>query len=244
MILRSYKNFNFVNSFKILGIIFFFLFFSNSFVYSQGLIFKDNFPSGKTELRWTFFPFFNLDNLEGFIDQDAPDGDNGVGILRNSNVGGFASLSYPVTKMVSNFYIETMIFCPISKSNKGPLSGIAFLIDPIKGSFYRFVCDFKETDPTLNVAYVGLDTRNYPVYLKFWDVKDLANEFPKESKWHKISINVKNGLGNFYWNGSLLPGQPIILDRNSKGFVGVYTNFVGGKGKAYTKIDAFLLKEE
>lgn len=221
-----------------------FLSFSNSICFPQNLIFKDNFSSGKPELRWTFFPFFNLDNLEGALDPNAPDGDGGIGILRNANVGGFASLSYPVTKMLSNFYFEAMIFCPVSETDKGPLSGIAFLIDPIKGSFYRLVCDFKKVDPTLNIAYVGLDTRNYPVYLKIWDHKEIPDGVPKESKWHKLSIRVKNGMGQFSWNGIPLPGYPLAVDKNSKGFVGVYTNFVGGIGEASTKIDGFLLKEE
>lgn len=243
MIPRFFKNFR--NQYiPIIIMITSIVLFYYSIASSQSLIFKDNFPSGKPELRWTFFPFFNLDNLEGSLDINAPDGDGGIGILRNANAGGFASLSYPVTKIVSNFYLETMIFCPVSKEEKGPLSGVAFLIDPIKGSFYRFACDFKKVDPTLNVAYVGLDTRNYPVYLKFWDDKEIPNGVPKESKWHKIGIKVKNGLGYFYWNDAFLPGCPIIVDKNNKGFVGVYTNFVGGIGEAFTKIDGFLLREE
>jgi hypothetical protein len=125
-------------------------------VYAENLTFKDNFPNGRAELRWAFFPYFNLDNLEGARDSKAPDGDNGIGVLKNTNAGGFASLSYAVTRQVENFYLEAMVYCPVTEGNKGPLSGIAFLIDPIKGSFYRFVCDFKTNDPTLNLAFVGV----------------------------------------------------------------------------------------
>ena len=102
-------------------------------------VYKDNFPDGRPELRWSFFPYFNLDNLEGAKDMKAPDGDNGIGVLKNKNAGGFASLSYAVTKQMENFYLEAMVYCPVTEGSKGPLSGIAFLIDPIKGSFYRVV---------------------------------------------------------------------------------------------------------
>ncbi len=207
-------------------------------------VFKDNFPDGKPELRWAFFPYFNLDNLEGAKTSDAPDRDNGIGVLRNTNVGGFASLSYAVTTQMEDFYLEALIYCPITEGNKGPLSGLAFLIDPIRGNFYRVVCDFKTNDPTLNLAYVGLDTRNYPVYLKFWGHKDIPGGIPKKSEWHRIAIRVKSQRATVYWNGEKLSGDPITVDKIKKGFAGVYTNYVGGLGEAITKIDAFILKKE
>ncbi|HCC68476.1 MAG TPA: hypothetical protein DEP99_01100 [Nitrospiraceae bacterium] len=211
---------------------------------SQEPIIKDNFPQGRPELRWAFFPYFNLDNLEGVKDSKAPDGDNGIGILKNTNVGGFASLSYAVTRQTSNFYLESMVYCPVSEGSKGPLSGIAFLIDPIRGNFYRLVCDFKTNDPTLNLAYVGLDTRNYPVYLKFWDSKEIPGGIPKESGWHKMAIRVKNEKATAYWDGKELKGGPFIVDKIQRGFVGVYVNFVGGLGEATTKVDGFVLRKE
>lgn len=207
-------------------------------------IYRDNFPNGSPELRWAFFPYFNLDNLEGAKDTKAPDGDNGIGILKNKNVGGFASLSYAVTKQVENFYLEAMIYCPITEGNKGPLAGLAFLIDPIKGSFYRVVCDFKTNDPNINLAYVGLDTRNYPVYLKFWGTKEISGGLPKESNWHKIGVKVKNEKVTIFWNGKELEGGPFVVDKIKRGFAGVYANYVGGLGEATTKVDNFLLKEE
>ena len=211
---------------------------------SQEQIVKDSFPDGKPELRWVPFPFFNLDNLEGAMDDKAPNGDKGVGILRNANVGGFASLSYVVTRQVNNFYLETLVYCPVTEGNKGPLTGLAFLIDPVKGSFYRFVCDFKTSDPTLNLAYVGIDTRNYPVFLKFWDSKEIPGGVPGKSGWHRIAIRVKNGKATIYWDRKELTGGPFIVDKIPRGFVGVYANFVGGLGEATTKVDSFKLREE
>lgn len=207
-------------------------------------IYRDNFPNGRPELRWAFFPYFNLDNLEGAKDTKAPDGDNGIGVLKNRNVGGFASLSYAVTRQMENFYLEAMIYCPVTEGSKGPLAGIAFLVDPIRGSFYRVVCDFKTNDPTINLAYVGLDTRNYPVYLKFWGPKEIPNGLPKESNWHKIAVRVKNEKVTVFWNEKELSGSPFDVDKIKRGFAGVYANYVGGLGEATTKVDNFLLKAE
>ncbi|MCX7913205.1 MAG: hypothetical protein N2511_01325 [Thermodesulfovibrionales bacterium] len=227
---------------KFLSILILFLF-SLTIAFSEEL-YKDNFSGGKPQLRWAFFPHFNLDNLEGIPNSNAPDGDGGIGILRNSNVGGFASLSYAVTKELENFYLEAMIYCEVHKDSKGPLSGIAFLIDPIKGSFYRVVCDFKGNDPNINLAYVGIDSKNYPVYLKFWGQKDIPSNIPKESGWQSFGVRVRKGRATIFFNGKELSGGPFVVDRIKKGFAGVYTNFVGGFGEASTKIDKFILKED
>jgi hypothetical protein len=212
--------------------------------YSEGPTIRDSFPHGRPELRWAFFPYFNLDNLEGAKYSGALDGDNGIGILKNTNVGGFASLSYAVTRQMVNFYLEAMVYCPVTEGNKGSLSGIVFLIDPIKGSFYRLVCDFKTNDPTLNLAYVGLDTKNYPVYLKFWDSKEIPGGIPKESNWHRMAVKVKDGRATAYWDLKELKGGPFIVDKIQRGFVGVYANFVGGLGEATTRVDSLIIKEE
>ncbi|MBI4680877.1 MAG: hypothetical protein HY753_06665 [Nitrospirae bacterium] len=212
--------------------------------FAQEPTLKDSFPNGRHELRWVSFPYFNRDNLEGARDSKAPDGDNGIGLLKNRNVGGFASLSYAVTRQMDNFYFESMVYCPVTEGGKGPLAGIAFLIDPIGGNFYRLVCDFKTNDPTLNLAYVGLDTKNYPVYLKFWDSKEIPGGIPKESGWHRIAVKVKGGRATAYWDLKELKGGPFLVDKIQRGFVGVYANFVGGLGEATTKVDSFLLREE
>jgi hypothetical protein len=211
---------------------------------SGTLLFRDAFPNGKPQQRWAPYPYFNLDNIEGVRTNAAPDGDNGIGILRNANAGGFASLSYAVTRQVAGFHLESMVYCPVTEGVKGPLTGIAFLIDPIGGRFYRFVSDFNTDDPTLNIAYVGLDTRNFPVYLKFWDVKEIPNGLPKESGWHKMAVRVKDGMLTAYWDGRELNGGPFAVDKISKGLAGVYANYVGGFGEAAAKVDGFSLEQE
>ncbi len=205
--------------------------------------YKDNFSDGRAQLRWNFFPSFFLDNLIPKKDKNAPDGDGGIGVLSNSNAGGFAALSYAVTEEVSDFYLEAFIHCPVTNEEKGPFAGLAFLIDPINSRFYRFICDFNGKEPSLNVAYVGRDTRHFPVFLKIWNEKEIPGGVPKKAGWHKMALRVKNGKAKFFWNDKELSG---VFDttRVNKGFVGVYTNFVGGLGAAETKVDSFFLKVE
>jgi len=211
---------------------------------SENLLIRDTFANGKLQQRWTPYPHFNLDNLQAAKTPAAPDGDNGIGILNNANAGGFASLSYAVTRQVGAFHLESMVYCPVTEGSKGPLNGIAFLIDPIGGRFYRFVSDFNTEDPILNIAYVGQDTRNFPVYLKFWNATEIPGGVPGESGWHKMAVSVTDGMLTAYWNGKELNGGPFLVDRISRGFVGVYTNYVGGFGEAATKVDGFVLKQE
>lgn len=203
--------------------------------------YRDSFSQGKAQLKWNFFPHFFLDNLSPMKDSNAPDNDGGIGVLKNANAGGFAALSYAVTEEVVNFYFEALVYCPVTKKDKGPLVGLAFLIDPINSRFYRYICDFNGKDPTLNIAYVGKDTNHFPVYLKFWNEKEIPGSIPKKSEWNKMSIKVKDGKARFFWNDRELNGV-FDVSKVNKGFVGVYANFVGGLGNAETKIDSFILK--
>lgn len=226
------------NIFKILFFSFMFLIIAGSVL---GETFKDSFSNGRTQLRWMFYPHFFNDNLIVEKDPSAPEGDFWVGVLRNSNVGGFAALSYTVTKEVSNFYLEALIYCPLVQKEKGPLVGVAFLIDPINGRFYRLVCDFNLKNPSLNIAYVGKDTNHYPVYLRFWELNEISRKLFDKSDWHKVGIMVKNGKAKVYWNDKELKGE-IDVSKIKRGFVGVYANFVGGLGLAETKIDYLRLR--
>jgi hypothetical protein len=211
---------------------------------SGNLLIRDAFTNGEPQQRWAPYPYFNHDNLQGVKTSAAPDRDNGIGILTNANAGGFASLSYAVTRQVADFHLEALVYCPVTKGTKGPLTGIAFLVDPIGGRFYRLVSDFNTKDPTLTLAYVGLDTRNFPVYLKIWDARQLFNGTPEESGWHKMAVRVEEGMAAVYWDGRELDGGPFAVDTISTGFAGVYTNYVGGFGEASTKVDGFYLKQE
>lgn len=145
---------------------------------AQELIYFEDFSSRRTKFRWVPFPYYFLDNLE-IGEEESPGKDNLVGILSNKKVGGFAAPSYVLRDPLIDFYVETHILCQVSNSPKGPLNGIPFLVDPEEGNFYRIVCDFNSENPSLNLAYVGTETRHFPAYLRFWGNKDTPGGVPK-----------------------------------------------------------------
>ncbi len=206
--------------------------------------YRDTFPGGKAQMHWMFFPFFNKDNLKAVKDEADTDGDGGVGVLTNDNMGGFASLSYLVAKPVQNFELSAMLYCPVTEGKKGPLAGLAFFIDPMEGDFYRVVCDFKKDEPTISLAFVGRSTLDYPVYIKFWGADEMPGGAPQKAGWHRIEITLDDYKAKIYWDGQLLDGGPFQTDNIRKGYVGVYANFVGGLGKAKAMVDEFVLKPE
>jgi hypothetical protein len=48
---------------------------------------------------------------------------------------------------------------------------------------------------------------------------------------------VQDGEATAFWNGLLLPGKKIPVDQIPRGFVGIYANYVGGRGAAETRVD-------
>lgn len=204
-----------------------------------GDVYRDNFTNGEAELNWRAYLYFNHDNLVGSTDPSAPQG-AGIGVLDNSNAGGFASLSYAVTPQVSDFYYGAQVYCNVTGGDKGPLQGISFLIDPIDGRFYRLVCDFKTNDSSVNLAYVGQDTNNFPVYIRIWGPEEIPGGV--EAGWHSMAVEVIDGEASVHWDGVEIEDR-VFVDRISKGYAGAYTNYVGGSGDAVTKMDTFTLKE-
>lgn len=198
---------------------------------------RDSFRNGTPELDWLPYPNFNQDNLRGTIDETSPEGEPGVGVLDNKNAGGFAALSYASTNSLSDFYLEAWIYAQVMRGEKGPLNGIAFLIDTVSGNFYRLATQFMGAEPTLSLAYVGRETNHFPEYLKRWKGEEIPGGAPQSSGWQKIAIAVYDSKAELYWNGTNLPGGPFPIDRVQSGHIGVYANFVGGLGHAETKVD-------
>jgi hypothetical protein len=198
---------------------------------------RDSFTNGRPELDWLPYPNFNQDNLRGMIDETSPEGEPGVGVLDNKNVGGFAALSYAATNSLSDFYLETWIHAQVTPGEKGPLNGIAFRIETVSGNFYRLATQFTGVEPTLSLAYVGKETNHYPEYLKRWKTDEIPGGAPQSTGWQKIAIAVQDSKAEIYWNGTKLPGGAFPVDRVHSGYIGVYANFVGGLGHAETRID-------
>ena len=197
---------------------------------------SDSFTGGNPQLEWMAYPNFNLDNLHGGIDKTSPEGEPGVGVLNNSNAGGFAALSYLATVLPHNFFLETWMRAQVRDDENGPLNGIAFRIDVTSGNFYRLATQFT-AEPKISLAYVGKETNHYPEYLAVWEGAAIPGGPPQTSGWHKIAISVENDKAEVYWNDSKLDGGPFSVHRTAGSFIGVYANTVGGLGLAETKVD-------
>jgi hypothetical protein len=208
---------------------------------STPAIIRDSFTAGKPELAWRAYPFFNHDNLKGAIDPSSPEGEPGVGVLDNGKAGGFAALSYADTRPLEDFYLETWLHVQVTEAEKGALNGIAFRVDPVADKYYRFAAQFT-AEPSLSLAYVGKDTKHFPVEVAQWKGAALPGGAPKRSGWHRVTIEVKNDAAEIFWDSTRLSGGPFRLDRVGSGYIGVYATYTGGRGVAETKIDALRVR--
>lgn len=200
------------------------------------VLFQDRFCDGRPELPWKPYPGFNLDNLAGEKDPASPG--RTVGVLRNDNAGGFVALSYVVREVPRDFALDSWLHATVSEEPRGPLNGLAFRVDPAGERFYRVAADFA-ANPTLNLAYVGRDSRNMPVYLRKWSGDELSGGPPTHSGWHHLRIEVRNNHAEVFWDRVRLGGGPFELDKSPTGFVGVYANFVSNRRSAETRVADF-----
>jgi hypothetical protein len=205
-------------------------------------LFEDRFAGGSPQLRWIPYPGFNQDNVRGATDPSAPTGDGAVGLLSNDNVGGFAALAYVDRGVPTDFFLESWVFVTTTEQESGPLQGLVFRVDPTGARFYRFAANFT-AHQELSVAYVGRDVGNFPVSIAAWTPDDLPGGPVPGDGWHRLGVEVVGGSAQFYWDGHQLPGGPFPIDRVPGGFVGAYATFVGGLGRAETRIDGFQLWE-
>jgi hypothetical protein len=203
---------------------------------AKAVIIQDSFTRGTPELTWRPYPYFNHDNLKGEIDPSSPEGEPGVGVLNNGKEGGFAALSYADTHPLEDFHLETWLHVQVTEGEKGALNGVAFRIDPVHDKYYRFAAHIA-AESSLSLAYVGKDTRHFPVTVAEWKLAALPGGAPKQSGWQHVVIDTKNDAAEIFWNSIRLPGGPFRLNRIGSGYIGVYATYTGGRGLAETKID-------
>ena len=209
---------------------------------AQETVIEESFADEKSDLEWSFYPSFNPERVETVAGKEGPDGKKGIGLLTNQ--GRFASLSYIAREKVADFYFEAMMYCPVTKGERGPISGLAFLVNPEEQGFYRIAADFGGSAPKLSVAYVGRKSQNYPAYLNKWTAENLPGGIPTESGWHKIAVRVHKGQVTVYWDDQQLPGEKMMADKLQEGYVGVYVNYIGIEKSAETMIDDLVLRLE
>jgi hypothetical protein len=198
---------------------------------------SDEFTDGKASLNWVAYDYFNRDNLLASVDSSTPTEDKGVGVLNNDNAGGFAALSYARDTKLSDFDLDVWLRVEVSGKEKGPLNGIAFRVDAEEGNFYRVATHFNEAEPKITLSFVGESTNNFPEVVTTWDKNEIPGGLPQRTGWHKLRILASGDEARVWWNDKPLSGKPSKINRLEEGYVGVYANFVGGLGKAETRID-------
>jgi hypothetical protein len=97
-------------------------------------------------------------------------------------------------------------------------------------------------EPSLSLAYVGKDTRHFPVIVAEWKAEAIPGGAPTRGGWHRVMIEVKKDAAEIFWNSMRLPGGPFQLDRIGSDHIGVYATFTGGRGFAKTKIDGLRVR--
>jgi hypothetical protein len=204
-------------------------------------VYEEHFTGGLLTQDWAPFPGFSPDRLEAVPEAGAPGGDGWAGRVSNAELGGFAALPYAHRLRYRDVAVEAWIFTPVSRSDRGPLQGIAVRVDPAQGRFYRLAIQFT-AQPRITLAYVGRDSANFPVYLRTWTGKEIPGGPPPESGWHRLALRAEGDALWAFWDGQALPGSPIIDARIPRGSVGVYANFVGGQQIAETRVDGLIIR--
>lgn len=162
-------------------------------------------------------------------------------MLDNGVEGGFAALSYADAGPFEDFHLEAWLRVQVTEKEKGALNGIAFRIDPSGDKYYRFAVHFS-AEPTLSLAYVGRDSKHFPVMVAEWKADVLPGGAPQKSGWHRVAIEVRNDAAEVFWGSKRLPGGPFRLDRIGAGYIGVYATYTGGRGIAETRIDGLRIR--
>lgn len=209
----------------------------------EAIVFTEDFSGSSLNLNWLPFPGFNDDTLLPVLDPFTPQGDLWAGRQSNTQLGGFAAMSYAGMASLADYTLEAWVYTIVVPVEKPPLNGLAVRVDPENQAFYRFASHFG-SDGRLTFAYVGSDSNNFPIYLGSWKQEDIPGGLPAESSWHKMAIKCSGNQFWVYWDGQELPGCPIHDERIGRGFFGVYANYVGAKGIVETRVDAIKVKVE
>jgi hypothetical protein len=209
----------------------------------DAVLFTEGFSGSSLNLNWLPFPGFNDDTLLPVLDPTTPQGDLWAGRQTNTQLGGFAAMSYAGMANMADYTIEAWVYTIVVPVEKPPLNGLAVRVDPENQQFYRLASHFG-ADGRLTFAYVGSESNNFPIFLGTWKQEDIPGGLPAESGWHKMAIKCSGNQFWMYWDDQELPGCPIKDERIGSGFFGVYANYVGAKGIIETRVDAIKVRAE
>ncbi len=216
-------------------------------------VFEDSFAGGEAQLDWTKYPMFEGGAVQGKSVKNAPDGDDGIGVLRHDG-GGLATVSYANTaKAEDSFEVSAWVYCPREAEGRdGTLTGLAFYLhtdkgasDPEEGGFYRLVCDYRFGTGSLSLAYIGANIGRQPLELERWPLIEQTAPAAGDG-WRRLRIDVEAGLIELYLDDVKLNERPIPAERVitdiadvDAGYAGVYTGHIGAAGAAEARVDDF-----
>jgi hypothetical protein len=221
-----------------------------------GRRYRDGFAGGETELTWRPYTLYGDGVVEGRANERAPDGDGGIGVLRDKG-GGPGTVSYAETqKAEDSFALGAQVYCPREGDGRdGALTGLAFFIDPgrssdpEKGGFYRLVCDHRLGVAAFSIAYVGANIGRQPLELERWPLIEQPLPADGSPDWHQVEVRVDQGLIEVYLNGTKLNERPLPAERVitdvanvDAGYAGVYAGHIGEASPAEARIDGFVYR--
>jgi len=223
---------------------------------AAGQQYRDAFAGGETELTWRPYSLSGDSVVEARTVESAPDGDGGIGVLRDEGSAP-GTVSYAETqKADDSFALGAQVYCPRGGDERdGMLTGLAFFIDPGRspdpeeGGFYRLVCDHRFGDAAFSIAYVGPNIGRQPLELERWPLIEQPMPANGDPDWHRLEVRLDQGLIEVYLNGAKLNERPLPAERVitdianvDAGYAGVYAGHIGEASAAEARIDNFVYR--
>lgn len=196
------------------------LFFLPLSLFSQDLLFQEDFGGGLIENEWRAGFHGNSMDVESMANN--PSGDGWVGMLGNHFSGGNVGATHSAMQF-SDFYYEAQVFIPV---DEGVYYGIEFRVDTSDLSAgYQFVARFLPggmVTPRLRFRVRPLDNPGMPAVIRDWDASEIPGGIPTESGWHKMAVKAAGHRFWFYYDDQELPGSPIMDFTYLSGAIGAY----------------------
>lgn len=187
-------------------------------VYSQSVIFTEDFESGAANAQWETY-YKNENPLIAKPIAEAPKpltgGGSFVGLLQDAD-GSFTGSAVAVRGDLNlkDYSIEADVYCYVGKSLSA-YSGLVVYADSSKKDFYKLRVDFDASN-RINFSGLKSDPNTFlPLFSKDFTGANNAGLFPAVDGWHKLKIEIRStsAAQTTIWNyfdGTLLNTNPIV----------------------------------
>lgn len=203
-------------------------------LYSQTIIFSENFESGSPSSQWSTY-YKNEDSLLAVPIAQAPKplstGGNYVGKLQDLD-GSYSGSAVAVAGDLNlkDYSIEADVYVYVNQSLSA-YTGIVTYADSAKKDFYKLRADFDASN-RLNFSGLKADPNTFlPLFSYDYKGANNPNRFPTTDGWHKLKIVVRSTSPkeNTIWSyldDTLLTASPIVdtsSGRLTAGKFGLYS---------------------